>query len=746
MIETRPLEVTDFTGGITDYFIDGRPDQAERLDNIFLTPNRKPRTRWGSTVNNESQIPIGMFRINFLRFLEDVLLTFSQRRAYIDASSSYQELLGPDGVSPVFSEGNLNSIVSADEWRGHLFLANSEFASITKIYEDENGVYQVRNAGLPDFNDPGLTITPPTGTGFSYIYGFNYRYQYQVKDVIFLDRGPVFFSDLIEGDEIGVNPANIVLPTTLASNENWDVANIEIEISRTVNGGTDYFIVGTVPLGTSSFVDSTNDTDVVSLSPLYTNGGLSQNNTPPKSKFVHVVNNIGYYAFIQDGSSDEAYQVRQSIIGDPDSVPSDFNEFTEQEIRGLNSIFDRPLVFCEHYIYRIDSVINSDGTGLMDLRRIDDRAGCVGQNSIIQTHLGIFWAGDIGFYWSDGFRVVKISDNINLTYQDFVANEERRQRIFATYEPSNERVIWAVCKEDGNNEPDMCIVLDLKFPERFQSGQGCFTTMSNGDSFRPTALAVNENKIYRGDTRGYVLVHDDQTFTDPRIDPTVSPTLWGRITIVHDIKTCFLDFGTKFLRKFVPRILVSAANTTNLSLAIESSNDNNRVTGSLKRIRYTSNITWGDELPLWGDPRAQWNFQGLVEQWRRFPARGLRCQYKQVQFTNAVVDIIGSELLGQVVVDATNRTATLTGTFRWIRDLVEYSISFESDNFTENYRINTRSDTTIIFDNGNVPVVSGSQKFIIRGKPKGEVLELNGYVIHWSLLSKSHTAFGAGGN
>ena len=51
MIQTQPFEVTDFSGGITDYFIDGRPDQSKTLDNIFITPNKKPRTRWGSTFN-----------------------------------------------------------------------------------------------------------------------------------------------------------------------------------------------------------------------------------------------------------------------------------------------------------------------------------------------------------------------------------------------------------------------------------------------------------------------------------------------------------------------------------------------------------------------------------------------------------------------------------------------------------------------------------------------------------------------
>ena len=42
----QPLEVIDFSLGITDYFIDGAPNAAEELDNLVLTTNKKPRTRW----------------------------------------------------------------------------------------------------------------------------------------------------------------------------------------------------------------------------------------------------------------------------------------------------------------------------------------------------------------------------------------------------------------------------------------------------------------------------------------------------------------------------------------------------------------------------------------------------------------------------------------------------------------------------------------------------------------------------
>ena len=742
-MQTQPFEITDFTGGITDYFIDGPSNKAERMDNLFITPNMKPRTRWGSRLFIENQIPLGLFRINHLRFLDDDLLTFAQRRVYSNDGNDWVELVGPGGDA-LFPLGDANSLISSDEWQGHLFVANNSFSPIQKIFRDNTGTFQARNAGLPEVNPVGVDFVG-TGTGFSYLYSLNYKYTYQVDGVTFIDRGPTLTSENVESAEIGPNTANITLSPTLLVNENWDVANIEIEISRTTNGGIDFFIIGTVPLGTLTFADTVPDEDLINLEGLYINGGVQDNDPPPRSKFVHVVNDVGYYAFIQTSTSEEAYQVNQSVPGDIDSVPGANVAFTEQRIRGLSSIFDRPIVLCEHYIYRIDGTIDDRGGGDMIPVRIDDRAGCAGNNSIVQTHKGLFWAGDVGFYWTDGFQVKKISDNINLSYENLVLNEDQRQRITGTYEPSNERIIWSVSSANGGNEPDICYVLDLKWEENAMAGKGCFTTMSNGDSFRPTALAVNDNQIYRGDTRGYVFIHTDGEFTDPKVDPTRPTSEWDRLTIIHDYRSCFLDFGSKFVRKFVPRILVSAENTTNLSLAIESSNDNNRVTGSLQRIRYNANITWGEDLPLWSDPNAQWNFQGLIEQWRRFPAKGLRCQYKQVQFTNAVVDIVGSDLLGPALVDNGAKTATLSGTSQWLVDTVDYFITFETDNFTQEYLILTRTPTTITYEDSANTSPAGNINFIVRGKPKGEVLQLNGYVLHWAPLSKTHTAFGAGG-
>ena len=384
----------------------------------------------------------------------------------------------------------------------------------------------------------------------------------------------------------------------------------------------------------------------------------------------------------------------------------------------------------------------------MDLRRIDDRAGCVSHNSIVQTHKGIFWAGVNGFYWSDGLKVEKISDKINKTYRNFVSNPTRGARIVGTYEPNNERVIWSVTDQDGGNNPDMCMVLDLRFNYMVNAQ---FTTLSGGDAFRPSAIVAHKEtssdnvRIYRADTRGFVFYHEENIFSDPKLDLARDPSDWITQAIIFDYKSCFLDFGSKFLRKFVPRILISAENTTNLSLAIRSSNDNNRIVGDLKPIRYRQNITWGDDFPLWGTPEPVWNLQGIIEEWRRFPARGLRCNYKQIQFTNAEAQIVTSDVLGQVMSNNILKTFTLSGTNRFPTDIEDFYMSVSVDNFTNRYLITSVSpDTVVVSDPQGTFPQDGTYSFIMTGIPKNEIFVLNGYVMHWSPLAKSHTPFISG--
>jgi hypothetical protein len=743
-LNTQPLEVQDFSIGITDYFIDGDPRSAKTMENLFITPNKKPRTRWGSIVYND-QLPLGNFRVNKMTQIKGNLIPFQDKRGYRDNAGTWTEILGPTSGT-FLPAGDSNSVIVDAEWQDHVFFTSDSFCSPQKLRIDDSGVYRVNNAGLPSL-PAGFSVTNPTGAGESYLYAAVISFEYKVGTVTFLDRGPVFYypTAVVGGAITGINTTTVTLPTTYPGSENWDTANWRIEIYRTTSAGEVFYLLGDVLFGTPTFTDLAPDSAITSTEQLYTTGGAADNTTPPKAKFVHCVNDYGYWAHIKEGTEIISTEVRQSKAGDPDSVPATFSAQTEQPIKGVFSIYDRPVVLCEKYIYRIDNFYADDGSGGMLLRRIDDKAGCVSQQSCVQTHLGMFWAGEQGFYWTDGFRVINISDHLNETYKSIVSTDTRKKRICGTFDPSNQRVFWTVSIDDGAQEPDKVFVLDLRFPftpNEVKRG-GTFTTMLGGTSFSPTQVLQIGKYLYRADKRGYIFRHDINTFTDPKLVLGIAANLWDTQVINHLYESCFLDFGSKFYRKWVPRILVSADNTTNLSLAIRSSNDNNRVKGDLKPINYKNNINWGDSLPIWGDAGALWNVQGLIEEWRRFPAGGLRCNYKQVIFENASVDIVSSTLLGEATVNPVTNTATLGGSYQWLPNVTDYVILFSHDNYTREFTITARTPTTLTYsDAANVdPATAGNYGWIIRGKPKGEVLLLNGYVIHWAMISKSHTPF-----
>lgn len=746
-MQFRPLEVTDFSGGVTDNFIDGTTDQAEVFDNLLINSNKKPITRPGTWPYVEEQIPIGLFRVSYITDVVGTLLTFAQRRVYYENSGSWGEILGPDAVSPLLPSGDANTILSVTGWQDHVFVASDGFTSIQKIYKDNLGVWQLRNAGLPEY-PTGTNITLGAG-GQSFLYAFCFKYTYNVGDVTFIDRGPItYYPSTVQGSAInGGNPAVITLiPNSIPTVENWDTANIEKEIYRTANGETDFYLVTTLPFATTSYNDTTDDATLITNLPMYANGGRYSNDTPPKAKYIHVVGNIGYYGHVIDGSDTQKFKIMQSIPGDIDSVPLEFFSETDEEIYGVSSIFDRPIVLCERKIYRIDNVIDSFGVGDMDLRTIDDRAGCVSSNSIVQTQKGLFWAGQNGFYWSDGLQVRHISRHLNKTYPSFVENSTRQSRIVGTYDKAGDRVIWTIGK--NGDECDTLYVLDLNW-KHVGHPEMVFTTASGGSdnpsNFSPSSVHVYRDKLYSGDSRGYLLEHSENYLNDAKIDTSVSPSNWEESTIIYRLSTCFLDFGSKFFRKFVPRILISASNETDLSLEILSSNDNNRVQGTLQPIEYKSNVTWGSSLPAWGTSSVKWNFQGLIEEWRRFPAKGLRCNYKQVTFTNAISDIIDSSVLGTVTVNQTAKTAVLGGSFTWFSGIIDYYIAFENDNYEELFLITASTSNTVTFlDPSSKTPIDGVYNFKVKGKPKNERFNLLGYVLHWVNLSKSHQPYTAG--
>jgi len=749
MIQVQPLEVNKFSGGLTDFLFSNDLASANILDNFHVLFNESIMTRPGSVVDDvapgNGKIPAGNQRIGaFINYANsDKLLVQSSRKIYYRNPSAYATLTGPTG-NDVFSVGSTSSIMSKSEWAKHVFVTSDSFPRPMKIFKDDTGTMQVRTSGLPPLASSPVVTAGAAGAR-NYLYAFHYYYEYMVGSQKFIDAGPVTFVELNNSADPSVSPNAISGIPVLANGvtDNWDTATIKVSIFRTTDGGTDQFFIGQVTNGTTIFNDNFSDAVVSDNELIYLADGTLDNDPPPLSKFVHVVNNIGYYAFIKVGTEEFPFKYRASSPFDPDSCPEDFEDSVEDEITGLSSVQSIPIVLCKRHIYRVEGFFDQYGRGGMSHVRISDNAGCISNSSIVQAENGLFWAGNDGFYYSDGYKVLKISDHRNDAYKLMLEQSTNKLRIYGKFDELNRRIVWGLQTDSGSLDNDTAWVLDLRFGI---SSKMVFSSWSNEDSFRPTAFEFFDGDLYRADTRGYVFIHNEAHVTDPLVDILANPEDWNKKTIIWHYRSTAMNFGSTYMRKIATKILLTAKNKTNVSIQITAINDEGKISRSLKEIRWRRNFIWGDPEFTWGDPDCIWNAEGLIEQWRRLPANGLRFSYLQIDITNAYTIITNSDTIGTASFNSTTKQIVLdtAAMADWPEDALGYFISTEVDGYVAQFKITARAaDTLTVLDPGN-QLPQGSLKWVIKGYKNGEILNLLSYNLHWANLSKTQSTFELG--
>lgn len=742
----QPFEVTDFSGGITDDIYQQDYKKCAELNNFTLGSDGKPISRPGSEIENINfpQIPVGNQRIGTLINYNnnDTLFVHSARHVYYRNPASFSSVLGPTG-NPVFSVGNVSHVVSQSQWAKQIFLTSDAFPNPQKIFKNDLGQVQVRPLGLPKL------ATNPVGTGtagtLTYIYAFYRSLKYKVFSQEFEDIGPVTYVELENIDAPNVNPVSFTGIAALVngSTDNYDLTNTTVQIYRTLANGDTFFRIGEVSNGTTVFNDNQSDTSIEDNTLLYTDDDTVDFEPAPLSKFLHIVNNTGYYGFIKVGTQEFPTKVIQSIPLVPGSVNSSFEVDLEDDIQGVSSAKSVPIVLCKKFIYRLEGGFDQFGRGGINPVRISDTAGCVSAQSIVQAENGIFWAGNDGFYFADGYQVQKISDGNNNRYKALLEAQTQDTRIYGKFDEKERRIYWAIQKDSASLDNDSLAVLDLRFGVR---PDAVFTTWS-GPTFRPTALEFFQGNLYRADRRGYVLVHRDQLFSDPKIDPTVNVNLWSTEAIVWLLRTVHINFGSTFNRKMPSRVLLTAANLANTTVQINCINDDGRLRRALKVIRWRRNFVWGDPDFIWGNPDCVWNATGLIEQYRRFPARGLRLSYMQLEITNGVGVITNSDTIGNATFNTATKQIVLDSfaTQDWPSDVVDYTISTEVDGYVREFVISQRNsnDMLTVLDPSNA-LPTGSFKWVIKGLRKGEPLHLLSYNVFWQETGQSQATFETG--
>lgn len=757
MLDVQPLEILDFSGGITDNYINGPINRAEVMENLLLLRYSsnpliaKPITRPGCELYS-SEYPLATggsnVRIEDLkRFSDFDLCFFSNKVSWLDSTPTtggWTNLVGPDVGNDLFSSSTTtSSTLCRSEWNDHLFVTSDAFEKPVKIYEDQSGNLQLRTAGLPaPASSPTVAATGHTGKSF--LYRFTLEYTYTVKTVEYKDIGGFVEVSLSNADAPEVNKntiTSIPVLTNPSNDTNYDVSNIKVGIYRTTDGGVVFYKVGEVTNGTTTYDDTTADITLVTHEPMYTEGGVVENEEPPRAKVVHVLQDIAYYAHIKDGTEIHKNEVRQSVPGDLDAVPSDFSAFVQDEIIAVSSAKNIPLLICKNSVYRIEGQYDELGNGGMIPIKISDTSTCICSKSVVQTLEGVVWWGEDHIYACDGYQVTKTNKHWPKRYQLFVETDAQRRRVSGKYDRYNRRIWWTAQADSAANDCDTCVVLELDYGI---SEESTFHFQTGDDSFSPSALEFIGNQFLRGHRLGYVFVHDESIYNDLKVDVLVTPTDWLKIPINYNWTSVAFNCGTNYIRKFAPRLILTCDNLTNLSLAITSINDDGRKIEELKPIRFRGNIDWGDEETVWGDDSIPWSFDGLILEQRRFPSNSLRFSYKQIRLTNAYIVRANSDLEGTATVDANLGTVTLDdATVIWPNDIIDSYISFSFDDYTLEFRITARSDDTLTFSDPNGLLLSGSYDWVIRGYPVNESLKLLSIVLPYSYLGRTQDFYTA---
>lgn len=752
-IEVRPFEVDDFSGGITDNYVDAPANFYEEADNLLLVPfgeKAKPITRPGSDFHlaGDPQLPTGNQRIGELIAFDNDSTLFAQsaKKVFYPSSGAWVELTGPTGGT-VFPAGSTSSTVSFASINKHLILVSDEHTSPMKIYKDAGGVLRVRNAGLPALaSNPSVSIAT-AGSTSSYVYGFVYSFEYNVGTVAFEDQGAVTMVTTTSGAVIGGgNAASITAIPVLGASENRDTANIKVKIYRSKDTGSVLRYVGSVTNGTTTYSDTATDASLASAESIYVTGGVLDNDEPPKAALVHVIDGYTLYGHIKDGSTVYGNRLMQAVKDDPDSVPAEFLLEFDDDLVGISSFGSNPIVFTSRNIYRCEGFWDEMGRGGMTYVRISDSTGAINNGGIVQTNLGVFFAGSDGFYWTDGFRVQKISRDLNETYKTLTITADQKKRVRSDYDKKKRRVWWSFQSDYQGADVDVCYVLDLNFRTNNATTineQMTFTTASGGSSFAPTAIRFFSGDLIRADSRGYVFGHGDDLLSDPLVDTGLSPSSWSKRAITYTYISAAFSFGTGLVRKWVPWCKLTFKNKTDLSVQVKSINDDHKSTKNLPVIRSRLNTVWGDPEATWSTPESVWNFDGFIEKRLRFPAGGLRCSYKQIEITNGNVVVSNSANTCSAGVNSFNKTAVLTDSANvvWNEDCVGMYLALENDGFEREYLIAGRTDDTITMDPTGATMPDGVFEWKIRGVPKNERIHLLSYVIHFAALTPTQEVF-----
>ncbi len=645
--------------------------------------------------------------------------------AYIDAATSPEQVTDAlvNSIWTYGTEPKSWLILASDfynAFQAHTLYANvhqSGYVPATTNTAAYQGV--TTNQGKPFFI--------PTTASYTYAFFFSNKYTVEPNGLSYLVAGnPVQTASTTSAVSL---PLGYVIPTpyptyfnstpnlatranvlsnlpvlTNDAKSNYDLANVMLNIYRTIDGGQTYYLVDQVTNGTTTYSDTSSDTLSVAgktLLPtrqqIYTTGGNVGSDQPPQCKFMHILNGTAYYGAVTDSGQFFPNRIRQAVQLAPDWCPASFNDDLDDALTGISSTRSNVVAFCKNSLYRMVGGFNQVGQGTLTHERISDTTGALNAKSIVRTEIGIFFAGTDGFYYTDGYQIIKISIDLDKTYQALTSTDNQKRAIAGTYDKVTRRVWWSMRVNPTDSENSVVYVFYLNYGVK---PSGTFTTISNYSYFWPASLTFIQGVAYMGDRQGFTLKLDQDNKDDSIVSTSGDPTTWNTVAIPFNWTSTAIDMGTTFMKKWVTKLHVVGKNTGNVSAipyVLRDLNQSGAGAKAMSPINYNVNLWWGNPTVTWGDASVRWQTDGKMDLWRWFPQGALRSDFIQLKIvpdTNAVVYSSSQDYpraQRQVAVDATAKTATIDnqGVFfaYWPGDCVGMNISFATDNYVKQFPI-----------------------------------------------------------
>lgn len=735
----------DLTQGITDDYVDGPLNAAERLDNLLINRFKKPYQRDGIDIYSEDapQIPPGNQKIDDLYYFDSTLFVKSGTKLYYieDGDSAFTTLAGPS--HDAFADSELGARCSWSEWRGHLVITpgpstNKKAGCRTvKVYRNSSSVWTLHQAGLPRTED-GTTggiyaETASTGTDYAFTFAYCFKSTYTAKvdgnNVEFIEFGtPTLYQS---SGLVPINSTDRVQRGTLTyingTYENYPTSSMVVSLFRTKADGTVIYFSQNVALGAQ--VDYT-ITDANLGEEFYAQSDEQYNDPVPLCYFSKIVDGYGWYFAADDIDGDFSNsRILQSNPLVPFGVPSGNSTYVEGKIRAADYATSFPLAFTRNKTYRIEGRLDTYGAGDLRAILVSDTYGAVSEKPA-STSEGVYFASEQGFCYTNAFNVIPLSDHLRTTY----AALNNKSNIYGAYDSKNKHVYFSVESPSYTaNTNNQLIILDEFWTRQNGEMKGVFTTMSsqNGsaDNLKANSLHYDsENDVMIiGHQNGYVMKFDSDKLTDPVVDTGNAYADWNVQGILPDYISVAMSMGSSVVSKWISRIFLIMKNLTgNCSLDILSHNDDKTSTKSLKVVRERTTTSTGLHK---------------IKRW--FPKGGLRCLYKQIQIKKGTVIIAASDdydtlsvVTGSAVIDS-GSWPTFDG-----ENLVGFSLYLEDDDYTTAYPILTQSSDTLTVT-GTLP--AGSEKaWQIKGIPKNEDFEMHAFDLEYEMEQEHYTAYASG--